>query len=193
MRKTFGMNPHQKAVYRPKGKGERRAGREQIAELLEKSSSENADERCEAAENLCPCHVRKRIEPVWEALYRMLEDSDVRVRRAAWHTLEDGGTPEDPALDAIIARVRQSETDKQVLNLLRQVAGSRDEREMHTIKGSRPGKAHPARQVRLLRRVGRFCRAGFGRDDSDRAGHATGGDDLSNLRKKRLTGASENI
>ena len=141
MRQTFGMNPHQKAVYKPRGKGERRAGREQIAELLEKSRSENAHEWCEAAENLCPCHVRKRIEPVWAAIYRMLEDPDVRVRRAAWHTLEDGGTPEDPTLDAIIARVRESETDKQVLSLLRQVAGGREEREMHTIKAL--GQAKP--------------------------------------------------
>ena len=96
MPKTKGLNPHQKAAQKV---GERRAGREQIAELLEKSKSEDADDRCEAAENLCPCHVRRRIPEVWDALYRMLEDPDVRVRRAAWHTLEDGGTPDDPALD----------------------------------------------------------------------------------------------
>ncbi len=131
MRKTFGMNKHQKAVYKP---GERRAGREQIAELLEKSKSEDPEERCEAAENLCPCHVRRRIDTVWEALYRMLEDPDVRVRRAAWHTLEDGGTPEDPALDAIIERAQKNETDKQVKNLMRQVTGPRRDREMHTLR-----------------------------------------------------------
>jgi len=141
MRKTFGMNKRQKAVYKV---GERRAGREQIEELLEKSRSDDPDERCEAAENLCPCHVRKRIEPVWDALYRMLEDPDVRVRRAAWHTLEDGGTPDDPALDAIIERVRKTETDRQVLNLLRQVAGPRQEREMHLIKAL--GEQHKFRQ-----------------------------------------------
>ena len=137
MRKTFGMNRHQKAVYKA---GERRAGREQIEELLEKSRSDDPEERCEAAENLCPCHVRRRIDSVWEALYRMLEDHDVRVRRAAWHTLEDGGRPDDPALDAIIERRRQVETDKQVLDFIRQVSGSRNEREMHVIKAMGQGQ-----------------------------------------------------
>lgn len=127
MRKTFGMNQHQKTIYKP---GERRAGREQIAELLEKSRSDDPEERCEAAENLCPCHVRRRIDTVWEALYRMLEDPEVRVRRAAWHTLEDGGRPDDPALDAIIERAEKSETDRTVLTLLRRVAGPRRDREM---------------------------------------------------------------
>jgi hypothetical protein len=131
MRKTFGMNKHQKAVYKI---GERRAGREQIEELLEKSRSDDPDERCEAAENLCPCHVRKRIEPVWEALYRMLEDPDVRVRRAAWHTLEDGGSPDDPALDAIFARAQKNETDKTVKQLMRQILGPRRDRDMHVLK-----------------------------------------------------------
>ncbi len=131
MRKTFGMNKHQKAVYK---QGARRAGREQIAELLHKAHSGDADERREAAENLCPCHVRKRIDPVWEALYRMLEDPDVRVRRAAWHTLEDGGTPDDPALDPIIERQLKNETDRQVKNLMRQILGPRRDREMHRIK-----------------------------------------------------------
>jgi hypothetical protein len=126
-----GMNPHQKAVYKV---GERRAGREQIAELLAKSTSDDADDRCEAAENLCPCHVRRHIPEVWTALYRMLEDPDVRVRRAAWHTLEDGGRPDDSALDAIIERVRATETDGQVLRLLAQVAGARNEREKHTLR-----------------------------------------------------------
>jgi HEAT repeat protein len=125
MRKTFGMNKQQKRVHKV---GERRAGREQVEELLQKSRSDDPAERCEAAENLCPCHVRKRIEPVWEALYRMLEDPDVRVRRAAWHTLEDGGRPDDPALDAIVTRVEAKETDAAVLRLLRQVVGPREAR-----------------------------------------------------------------
>jgi HEAT repeat protein len=140
MRKTFGMNRRQKAVYR---QGERRAGREQIAELLEKARSEDPEQRCEAAENLCPCHVRRRIEPVWEALYRMLEDPDVRVRRAAWHTLEDGGTPGDPALDAIIERALKNETDRRVRNLMHQVTRSRRDREMHLIKALGQPKPKP--------------------------------------------------
>ena len=131
MRKTFGMNPQQKAVYRV---GERRAGREQIAELLQKARSEDPDERCEAAENLCPCHVRRRIEPAWEALYRLLEDPDVRVRRAAWHTLEDGGKPDDPVLEPIIERALKNETDRRVRDLMHQVLGPRRDREMTVLQ-----------------------------------------------------------
>ena len=64
--------------------------------------------------------MRKRIDEVWEALYRMLEDDDLKVRRAAWHTLEDGGKPDDPALDETIERTLQRDTDRQVLNFGRQ-------------------------------------------------------------------------
>jgi len=126
--KRKGMNPHQKAVCR---EGERRAGRDQIAELLEKSRSEDADQRCEAAESLCPCHVRRRIPEVWSALYRMLEDADVRVRRAAWHTLEDGGRPDDPVLDAIITRTLERETDRTVRRFAERFAAAHRERETH--------------------------------------------------------------
>jgi hypothetical protein len=131
MQKSKGMNRHQKAVYTP---GERRAGREQIEELLLKSRSEEVEDRCEAAENLCPCHVRRRIPEVWEALYRMLEDPEVTVRRAAWHTLEDGGRPDDPALDSIIERALATETDRQVRRFAEMIAGPRREKEMHLLR-----------------------------------------------------------
>jgi hypothetical protein len=120
------MNKHQKAAHRL---GERRVGREQLEELLEQAESTDPEERLEAAQFLCPCHVRRRVEAVWEALYRLLEDPDPRVRRAAWHTLEDGGTPEDPALDAIVERALQNETDATVRRFVEHVAGPRRERE----------------------------------------------------------------
>ena len=81
------------------------------------SRSADPEDRLQAASFLCPCHVRQSIDEVWQALYRMLEDQDARVLRAAWHTLEDGGKPDDPALDQIIERTLERETDKQVLNL----------------------------------------------------------------------------
>src|SRR5438445_5690185 len=127
MRKAAGMNRHQKAAHRV---GERRVGREEIAELLEQAASHDPDERLAAAQYLCPCHVRRRIAAVWEALYRLLEDADVRVRRAAWHTLEDGGRPDDPALDAILERALRTETDRTVLGFARHVAGPRRDREL---------------------------------------------------------------
>ena len=123
---TKGMNRHQKATFR---QGEERVGRREIEELLEMSHSPDPEDRKVAANFLCPCHVRRRIDEVWEALYRMLEDENVLVRRNAWHTLEDGGRPDDPKLDAIFARAEEHETDRQVRNFLKQLGGSRKERE----------------------------------------------------------------
>jgi len=120
------MNKHQRKAFRA---GEVRVGREQIEELLEMSRSQDPGERFTAASYLCPCHVRRRIDEVWEALYRMLEDDDVKVRRAAWHTLEDGGKPDDAALDIIIERTLERENDRQVLNFARQFAKGRNRRQ----------------------------------------------------------------
>lgn len=78
--KTKGMNKHQKAAHK---RGELRVGRDEIPELLRLSESEDPADRLVAAEHLRPCHLRKRIEPVRKALYRMMEDPDVRVRRQA--------------------------------------------------------------------------------------------------------------
>ena len=120
-----GLNKYQRAAFRP---GEQRVGREEIQELLQMSHSADPADRLQAASFLCPCHVRRSIDEVWQALYRMLEDQDARVRRAAWHTLEDGGKPDDPALDEIIERTLERETDKQVLNFARLFSQGREKR-----------------------------------------------------------------
>jgi len=91
-RKRKGMNKHQKAMFKP---GEHRLRPDEITHYLDLSQSADAGERLEAAENLCPCHVRKPIPEVQHAVQRMMEDDDLRVRRAAWHTLEDGGVPNE--------------------------------------------------------------------------------------------------
>jgi hypothetical protein len=143
MRKTLGMNKHQKAVYRV---GEPRVGRDEIQELVEQSGSGDPEERLVAAQFLCPCHVRRRIGAVWEALYRLLEDPDVRVRRAAWHTLEDGGRPDDPALDEILDRALKSETDPQVLRFAQQLVGPRRQQELVIARAM--GRAEPKQRGR---------------------------------------------
>jgi hypothetical protein len=117
MRKTFGMNKHQRAAHRP---GEEKVGREEIADLLTMSCSQEVDERLTAARYLCPCHIQARIPAVWEAIFRLMEDDDPRVRLAAWHTWEDGGLPnEDAALDQM-EQIYQRERDAKV----RKFAGS---------------------------------------------------------------------
>src|SRR2546430_11031445 len=90
MRKTLGMNKHQKAARKP---GEVKVSREEVTELLELSCSSEPEDRLHAAKYLCPCHVQARIPAVWTALFRMMTDDDRRVRYQAWHALEDGGCP----------------------------------------------------------------------------------------------------
>lgn len=126
MSKRKGMNKHQKAMFRP---GEHRTRSSDISALLAMAQSDDANERCHAAENLCPCHVRRRIDDVWQALYRMMEDPDVRVRRAAWHTLEDGGSPNDPAFLPILSRALTHERDPQVRRFAEQFASMQVEQE----------------------------------------------------------------
>jgi len=111
MAKRKGMNKYQKAAFRP---GEHRTRSGDIEMLLELARSNDIEDRCYAAQNLCPCHVRRRIDDVWQALYQMMEDPNVRVRRAAWHTLEDGGTPNDPAFLPILQRALIHERDPQI-------------------------------------------------------------------------------
>ena len=112
MRKSC-LNRHQKAAHRP---GEQRIGRDELPLLLEQARSPDVEDRLTAAEFLCPCHVRRRIDAVWAALYRLMEDPTPRVRRQAWHTLFDGGRPDDPAFDAILDRALAGETDRVVRN-----------------------------------------------------------------------------
>jgi HEAT repeat protein len=136
MAKKPGMNPHQKRAHQV---GERRVSAAEVAALVEKSRSEDAEERLLAAQFLCPCHVRRRLEPAWEALYRLLEDPDPRVRRFAWHTLDDGGRPEDPRLDAILQRAQRQEEDPQVLRSVRRFAAPRSRQERLTdVLAARP-------------------------------------------------------
>ena len=89
------------------------------------SRSPDPADREHAASFLCPCHVRRRIEEVWNALFRMMEDEDVRVRRAAWHTLEDGGKPDDPRLDRLLDRLSRTETDRRVRSFIDIFSGQR--------------------------------------------------------------------
>ena len=100
-------------------------GREMVEELLQLSRSPDPAEREHAASFLCPCHLRRRIGDVWDALFRMMEDDDVRVRRAAWHTLEDGGKPDDRRLDRLVDRLSRTETDRRVRRFIDMFSGQR--------------------------------------------------------------------
>lgn len=120
MRKTFGMNKHQKAAHRP---GEVKVSKAEIADLLVMSCSSDVDDRLTAAQYLCPCHIQARLPAVWEAVFRMMEDEDPRVRFAAWHTWEDGGLPGDSAALATMQEILQREQDPKVRKFAQMILG----------------------------------------------------------------------
>lgn len=131
MRKTFSMNKHQKAAHKI---GERRTSPEEIAEHLVMACSMDAEDRLQAAEHLCPCHVRRRIPEVWTALYQLMEDPDRRVRQAAWHTIEDGGKPSDEDAISHLKALANRESDPKIATFARhtldKVLGPQADREL---------------------------------------------------------------
>ena len=108
MAKKNSMNRYQKRAHRRR---EERLRGNEVDYYLALAYAENPEDRALAMENLCPCHVRKRIDAVWVALYKGLVDSDLRVRKAAWHTLDDGGNPNDPRLKPLLEKIAKTETD----------------------------------------------------------------------------------
>lgn len=120
-KKLTGKNKYQKKAHRRR---EDRLRGDDIEYYLSLAYSDNPDDRALAMENLCPCHVRKRIDAVWVALYKGMVDPDLRVRRAAWHTLDDGGNPNDPRLEPLLQKIAKIETDttlrKRARNLIKQ-------------------------------------------------------------------------
>lgn len=121
-KKRKGLNKYQKAAFKA---GDHRTRRDDVERYLDLAQSDSSSDRFEAADNLCPCHVRTHIDEVWKALFRLMEDPDDKVRQAAWHTLEDGGIPDDPILDEIFARAVKNldnEPDRLVRLLIEEFA-----------------------------------------------------------------------
>lgn len=122
MKHKQGLNKHQKAARKP---GELKVSRAAVPELLELSCSSDPEDRLHAAKYLCPCHIQGRIPAVWEAVLRMMEDEDRRVRFQAWHTWEDGGLPDDGALFERLERIYERESDPKVRKFARTILGPR--------------------------------------------------------------------
>ena len=120
MAKVLGLNKHQKAARK---RGEQEISRSEIAELIDLSHSGDPTERLEAAKHLCPCHVKGYLPEVWEAVYRMMEDAEPRVRFQAWHTLEDGGIPKESGLFERLEAIYRREADPKVKRFARFIFG----------------------------------------------------------------------
>jgi hypothetical protein len=126
MSKVKNWNRHQKRAFKA---GEKCVSGDEIWRYVELSRSEYTKDRLEAAKNLCPCHVRRRIDEVWDALYRMIKDPDVEVRRPAYHTLQDCGKPDDPRLERIFEEVWENESDRQIRGFVKTLSRGREQRE----------------------------------------------------------------
>ena len=83
-KKLRGMNKYQKKAHRRR---EDRLRGNEVEYYLELAYSSNPDDRVEAMDNLCPCHVRKRIDAVWVALYKgMVDPESARPQSSMAHT-----------------------------------------------------------------------------------------------------------
>ncbi|MCG9128297.1 HEAT repeat domain-containing protein [Candidatus Poribacteria bacterium] len=127
---TRGMNKHQKRSHRRR---EDRVRGDEVNYYLSLAYSVNPADRALAMENLCPCHVRKKIDAVWVALYKGMLDEDIQVRRAAWHTLDDGGNPNDPRLQPLLKKIIKNESDpklrQKALDLIKTVQDVEDQKQ----------------------------------------------------------------
>jgi len=60
-------------------RGERRLRGDEVKHYLALADSDNPKERLEAMQNLCPCHVRKRIDAAWDAIDRTTKVWDANI------------------------------------------------------------------------------------------------------------------
>jgi hypothetical protein len=111
--KKIVQNKHQKLAQR---RGEPRVNAPELSVLLEYARSEDTAERRIAAELLCPCHLRKPSHDAAAALKLLMVDPDLKVRRQAWHTLEDGGPT--PEAQEVATRIRATESDHTICSII---------------------------------------------------------------------------
>ena len=63
---------------------------DEIGGLLQLTRASDPRTRTHAVVHLCPCHVRRNDDRVWDRVLTMAEDRDAKVRNAALHVLTDG-------------------------------------------------------------------------------------------------------
>jgi HEAT repeat protein len=73
---------------------EERTPSDDIETLLELTTHDNPNIRCEAARKLCPCHIQANNSSIWDRLLAMAHDPAPKVRATILHTLADGSPHE---------------------------------------------------------------------------------------------------
>lgn len=62
----------------------------EIPTFLEETHHDNPRIRGSAVTHLCPCHVKRNHDDVWDRMLSMASDPDVKVRGWVLHVLTDG-------------------------------------------------------------------------------------------------------
>jgi hypothetical protein len=86
-----------------------RTSRHEVDDLLALTASADADDRCHALRELCPCHVRYNDTRIWDRAVALAGDPDKRVRATVLHVLCDGSPRERH--DQVVAVVERMQHD----------------------------------------------------------------------------------
>jgi hypothetical protein len=68
----------------------RRVRHLEIDDVLELTFDSEPKTRSHALRELCPCHIKSHDDRIWQRIFAMAGDPDVRVRRTVIHALADG-------------------------------------------------------------------------------------------------------
>jgi HEAT repeat protein len=80
---------------------------------LELTRAQDPRVRARAAQHLCPCHTKSNLSHVWERVFELTGDPDVRVRGAAFHLIGDGSPKEfEPRIVEILESMYHDEDAK---------------------------------------------------------------------------------
>jgi hypothetical protein len=74
--------------------------------------------RSKAVRSLCPCHVKRQDDQIWERIFEMASDEDTHVRSTVLHALGDGSPR---ALEPQVIAALESMRDDPDANLRRRV------------------------------------------------------------------------